>query len=103
MRVDTTVVETNVHYPTDSRLLGDGVRVLTRIMNEDRRIVGEAGAKLRDRGRGVGLRITRDCPRGARQGSAKSGQDELAYGRLLNATGRVVGRRSAAQKRSPLV
>src|SRR5258708_27519378 len=28
MRVDTTVVETNVHYPTDSSLLGDGVRVL---------------------------------------------------------------------------
>jgi len=32
MRVDTTVVETNVHYPTDSSLLGDGVRVLTRLM-----------------------------------------------------------------------
>ena len=27
MRVDTTVVDTNVHYPTDSSLLGDGVRV----------------------------------------------------------------------------
>src|SRR5438093_4769075 len=32
MRVDTTVVETNVHYPTDSSLLGDGVRVLIRTM-----------------------------------------------------------------------
>ena len=30
MRVDTTVVETDIHYPTDSSLLGDGVRVLTR-------------------------------------------------------------------------
>jgi len=30
MRVDTTVVEANIHYPTDSSLLGDGVRVLTR-------------------------------------------------------------------------
>ena len=30
MRIDTTVVETNIHYPTDSTLLGDGVRVLTR-------------------------------------------------------------------------
>jgi IS5 family transposase len=29
-RVDTTVVETNIHYPTDSSLLGDAVRVLTR-------------------------------------------------------------------------
>jgi Transposase domain (DUF772) len=32
-RIDTTVVETNVHYPTDSSLLQDGVRVLTRTMH----------------------------------------------------------------------
>jgi len=32
MRVDTTVTETNIHYPTDSSLLGDGVRTLTRTM-----------------------------------------------------------------------
>ena len=25
MRIDTTVVESNIHYPTDSSLLGDGV------------------------------------------------------------------------------
>jgi len=30
LRSDTTVVESNVHYPTDSTLLGDGVRVLSR-------------------------------------------------------------------------
>ena len=48
MRVDTTVVETNIHYPTDSSLLGDGVRVLTRAMKRITAIVGEAGAKLRD-------------------------------------------------------
>jgi IS5 family transposase len=34
MRVDTTVVETDIHYPTDSTLLGDGVRVLTRAMKK---------------------------------------------------------------------
>jgi IS5 family transposase len=32
MRVDTTVVEGDIHYPTDSSLLGDGVRLLTRTM-----------------------------------------------------------------------
>ena len=32
LRADTTVVETNVHYPTDSTLLWDGVRVLTRLV-----------------------------------------------------------------------
>src|SRR5437773_5883956 len=36
LRVDTTVVESNIHYPTDSSLLGDGTRVLTRTMKEDR-------------------------------------------------------------------
>lgn len=30
VRIDTTVVESNMHYPTDSTLLGDGIRVLTR-------------------------------------------------------------------------
>src|SRR5438046_9264456 len=34
MRVDTTVVETNIHYPTDSTLMGDGVRVLIRTMKK---------------------------------------------------------------------
>ncbi len=33
-RVDTTVVKTNVHDLTDSSLLGDGARVLTRTMKE---------------------------------------------------------------------
>jgi hypothetical protein len=34
MRVDTTVVATNMHYPADSWLLGDGARVLTRVMKK---------------------------------------------------------------------
>jgi len=40
MRVDTTVVETNIHYPTDSSLLGDGVRVLIRSMKKIIKITG---------------------------------------------------------------
>jgi IS5 family transposase len=55
MRVDTTVVETNIHYPTDASLLGDGVRVLTRTMKKIERL-SAAGAKLRDR-----MRSTRRC------------------------------------------
>jgi hypothetical protein len=43
------VVETNIHYPTDSSLLGDGVRVLTRAMKKITAIAGAAGTKLRDR------------------------------------------------------
>jgi IS5 family transposase len=32
MRVDATVVETNIHYPTDSSLLWDSFRVLARVL-----------------------------------------------------------------------
>src|SRR3979411_2400051 len=56
MRVDTTVVETNVHYPTDSSLLGDGVRVLIRTMKKIGKIAGETGTKLCD-SRSVKLRV----------------------------------------------
>jgi IS5 family transposase len=56
MRVDTTVVETNIHYPTDSSLLGDGVRVLIRTMKKVAKIVGAVGTKLCDRSRSVKLR-----------------------------------------------
>lgn len=34
LRSDTTVTETNIHYPTDSSLLVDGVRILTRLLRE---------------------------------------------------------------------
>jgi IS5 family transposase len=47
MRVDTTVVETNIHYPTDSSLMGDGVRVLTRVMKRVAAAAGAAGTKFR--------------------------------------------------------
>src|ERR1700730_11318638 len=55
MRVDTAVVEADIHHPTDSTLLGDGVRVLTRAMRKITKIVGTAGTKLRDRSRSVKL------------------------------------------------
>ena len=45
MRVDTTVVETNIHYPTDSSLLGDGVRVLTRTMKQVAAIAGTSARR----------------------------------------------------------
>jgi transposase, IS5 family len=57
MRVDTTVVETNIHYPTDSGLLNDGARTLTRTM---KKIEGKAGGlkkKVGDRMRSVTKRV----------------------------------------------
>ena len=91
MRVDTTVVETNVHYPTDSSLLGDGVRVLVRTMKKITKIAGEVGTMLRDRSRSVKRRVF-DIARAARS-KAKQRSEKLtsAYDQLLNSTSRVVG------------
>jgi IS5 family transposase len=91
MRVDTTVVETNIHYPTDSSLLGDGVRVLIRTMKKISKIAGEAGAKLRDRSHNVKLRVF-DIARSARSRTKQSKEKlKQTYGKLLDATSRVVG------------
>jgi len=40
VRVDCTVVESNIHAPLDSNLLWDCVRVVTRLMGDARKIVG---------------------------------------------------------------
>jgi len=91
MRLDTTVVETNIHYPTDSSLLGDGVRVLTRTMKQIAAIAGPVGATLRDRRRSVTHRLW-EIGRIARSKGAQR-QEKLtrAYRQLLSTTSRVVG------------
>ncbi len=91
MRVDTTVVETNIHYPTDSSLLGDGVRVLIRSMKKITAIAGAAGAKLRDRSRSVKLRALEIARAARAKGQPHQERLKRAYGKLLNATSRVVG------------
>jgi hypothetical protein len=91
MRVDTTVVETNIHYPTDSSLLGDGVRVLTRAMKRIAAIAGEVGAKLRDRSRSVKYRILGIGRAARNKGGAGKEKLQQGYGKLLAATSRVVG------------
>jgi len=39
LRVDSTVIESNIHYPTDSSLLNDAARVLSRLIREARAVV----------------------------------------------------------------
>jgi IS5 family transposase len=91
LRLDTTVVETNIHYPTDSTLLGDGVRVLTRVMKQVSKIAGKVGTPMRDRSRSVKLRvlaIARASRNKTEQGKQKMKE---SYRKLLEATSRVVG------------
>ena len=57
LRLDTTVVESNIHYPTDSGLLNDGARVLTRTMKHIQQKAGGLKTKIRDRKRSVTKRV----------------------------------------------
>lgn len=42
LRIDGTVVETNIHHPSDSTLRNDGVRVRTRVLRKARQGAAEA-------------------------------------------------------------
>lgn len=91
MRVDTTVVETNIHYPTDSGLLGDGVRVLTRLMKKITEIVGQAGTRLRDRKRSMQRRLVEIGRATRSKGKAAQEKVQTVYRKLVEVTTRVVG------------
>jgi IS5 family transposase len=87
-RIDTTVVETNVHYPTDSSLLQDGVRVLTRTMQRASTALGDRRGRIRDRRRSVGRRVLII----GRQARSPETRDALvrSYRRLMATTRAVV-------------
>jgi len=91
MRVDTTVVETDIHYPTDSTLLGDGVRVLTRIMKKVSAVAGKAGTQLRDRSRSAKLKVLAIAR--ASRNKTEQGRQKMkkAYVQLLEIASRVSG------------
>src|SRR5260370_20122494 len=91
MRVDTTVVETNIHYPTDSSLLGDGVRVLTRVMKKVTAVAGTARTQMRDRSRSAKLKVLA-IARASRNKTEQGRQTmQNAYVKLLDITSRVAG------------
>lgn len=50
VRIDCTVVESDIHPPTDSTLLWDGVRVLTRLLKEAEEL-GGSGVHFHDHSR----------------------------------------------------
>jgi IS5 family transposase len=90
MRVDTTVVETNIHYPTDSSLLGDGMRVLTRVMKKITAVVGEAGTRLRDRMRTARRRVLEVALASRSKGKQREEKLKKGYRRVLKVTRQVV-------------
>jgi len=57
LRTDTTVVESNVHSPTDSSLLGDGIRVLSRSLEGIARECKKGAVEVVHHGRAVKHRL----------------------------------------------
>jgi transposase, IS5 family len=90
LRVDTTVVETNIHYPTDSSLLGDGARVLTRLMKKVETAVGGLAQGVRDRMRTVKKKVVAIAISSRRKGPEGEKQRRQLYKKLLTVTRRVV-------------
>ncbi|HEX2310622.1 MAG TPA: ISNCY family transposase [Vicinamibacterales bacterium] len=106
LRIDTTVVETNLHYPTDATLLADGVRVLTRSLQQ-------LGRRVRQRARSVARRVFEIAqrsrtasPRAAPAVRAQSkARMKALYQGLLGITRAVVREAAAAvtgSRREPL-
>ena len=86
VRIDSTVVEADVKYPTDSGLAAHGVKALAR---EGRKLAGlgaEKRARVRDRSRAIGRRL-----RGiTRTVKARSGQTKAQVLKLTEQTGKLL-------------
>lgn len=91
VRVDSTVTETNILSPTDSGLLRDAVRVLTRLLVEARGRLGPEAVEFHDH--------QRAAKRRALEIRSKRGAEKRAelYRALLRTTARTVGYAEAAR------
>lgn len=90
LRIDGTVVETTIHHPTDSSLLTDGLRVLSRVIRRSKPLVQERLVSSRDAFRSRlrtmrrGLQTLHRLRR--RIGEDKAAQRQAVYQTLLTAT-----------------
>ena len=102
VRIDSTVTEADVRYPTDAGLASAGVRTLAREGRKLAKLVGEKKARVRDRSRSMGRKlraITRTIRR--RSGEAKQEVLELTAetGELLQRSVREARRLAALARR----
>jgi transposase, IS5 family len=87
LRIDGTLVETNIHHPTDSTLLYDGIRVLSRTLKRAAQVLQDtkqlARATFRDRTRSAKRHMKR-IMEGTRQRGEQAEQTmHDAYQQLL--------------------
>lgn len=104
LRTDGTVVETNIAYPTDSGLLGAGVRVLTRLLKGAAALLGEraaaGGALFRDRTRSAKRRVKQIADTVRQRGEPGADTRQTAYRELVRITQATI--RQAQQVRDAL-
>jgi transposase, IS5 family len=84
VRGDTFVVETNIHYPTESSLIGDGLRKVVTLAAALAALHGQPGWRQHRHLRKNVQKIVRDINRAAR--AKRKGTDRLkpGYSRLLD-------------------
>ena len=101
LRIDATVVETNIHYPVDSTLLGDGIRVLTRTIRRAKTVIGETVARthtlFRDRRRSARRVMKGVIDAARRRGEQARQQLQEGYRQLLDLTEQVVAQAQQVQ------
>jgi len=87
LRVDTTVVETNIHWPTDATLLWDSVRTITRLVEDLHDKLPNGVQGFTNRTRSARRRMQQIQRMTAQQ---RQQQQEPKYRELLRITGQVV-------------
>jgi len=87
-RIDSTVVEADIRYPTDSGLAADGIRALAREGRKLARKVGATRTAVRDRSRAAGRRL-RAMGRSIRRRSGHAKEEVLE---LTKQTGQLLAR-----------
>jgi IS5 family transposase len=90
LRTDGTLVETNIRYPSDSSLLADGVRVLSRTLKRAKSVVTTitdlAAATFRDRSRSARYQARRIADTAAKRSEAARTSLKQQYQRLIKTT-----------------
>ena len=79
-----------MHYPTDSSLLGDGSRVLTRTLKKIEKKAGGLKQKIRDRMRTVKKRVVAIALATRQTGPQREERQRKQYAELLTVTRRIL-------------
>jgi IS5 family transposase len=100
LRVDTAVVETNVHFPTDATLLWDTVRTVTRLLGHLHKILRRGAQGFTQRTRSARRRM-QELERMSAQ--ERHTQQEPTYRELLRITEQVLANaRQVVEKTSAI-